>query len=38
MNRKNIIPTGFPSLNEAPGGKFYNGSFTVIAARPGMDK
>lgn len=38
MNSKNIIPTGFRSLNEALGAEFYNGSLTVIAARPGMDK
>lgn len=38
MNSKNIIPTGFRSLNEALGAEFYNGSLTVIAARPGMGK
>lgn len=38
MISKNFIPTGFPSLNEALGGGFHNGSLNVIASRPSMGK
>ena len=38
MTNKNIIPTGFQSLDEALGGGFHNGSLNVVAARPGFGK
>lgn len=38
MKYENVISTGFQSLDEVLGGGFHSGSFSIIAARPGIGK
>ena len=38
QGKKNVVPSGYPQLDELLGGGFLNSGLYIIAARPGMGK